>query len=225
MKNKFFLSIILILGSLYLIYKVFNGFQLLSKSEKFSETRNLEMADSAILSNYLLKNGKVVFVRKSKIQNSFLNLFIDNKYNVFAYKINTDSFGGELSSTFIQNEKKNIDRTVGVTYHVIETKNFKLSFKAGSQSAIDQIILTHSNGMDNWQRSDSTFVLNGFTDNFSIRYGQNQEVDLYFEKKLLPNVPISLIFRVKKGKLIFYLITSEGGEYDISDQLIKNVIG
>lgn len=227
--KKSFLSVVfnslLILGGLFLIYKISNGVQSLSKSEKLYGTKNLERKDSAILSDYLLKNGKVVLIRKSKIQNSILHLFVENKYNVFAYRVNSDSIIRKLSNTFIQNEMKEADRTVGIPYHIVETKDFKLSFKAGPQNNIDQIILTHSNNMTIWQRSDSTFVLNGFTNDFSVRYGQNQDIDLYFAKNLLSSVPVSIIFRFRKSELIFYLIASEGKEYDISDQLIKNVIG
>jgi len=223
----FLISIILV----FLGIKIYKGFvqNQLSYNEDLPITKVLNSSDSLEFRNFISRID-IVQIRNSKVRNSIFQLILDGMYSLIIYKIPASN---DLNLTSLNFKKIGIDRSVGVTYNIIDNSpQFKFQYRAGKTIKAKKIFLTMSiDRLTFLNYGDSCVSYNGYCKNFSIRYNENEPIDLFFESetqnKLLKEwlgSPIELLLYKKDNHIYLYLLIANKSDNIIAQDILKKIV-
>jgi len=165
--------------------------------------------------SHLFKSTDNISVERtdeSRRRNAISELSYDKKYYVLVYKI--DTIGNVPISKFIKSEKLLSSIAMAHENYVEYDNNsaFSINFKEIQKPKVSGIYFTSfGNHVQVIKKNDSlVYYYSPGLENFSIKYGQDDEEDIYGNIK--DNVgfnkaPMEMLFLIKNKKLYFILLT------------------
>lgn len=228
MKAKRILFWIIVFGlSIYLVIKIVTAFKQNAQAfdEDLPSTYSLLPEDSILISPNFLKDLKVTQVLQSKVRPPISLLTFKDKYNLIINRIGNSNAS---LKKMIKSSKMSIDRSVGVTYTVINNNTFSFQYSAGRPAELSEIYITIAGDIFNKIETDSLISYDVLCKNFSLRLTHNSPVDLYVKSKsnLIENktIPLNIVFLTCNNSVYLLLLTPIDQDESLESNLLYNII-
>jgi hypothetical protein len=214
-----------IVGSVFLVYRILKGFDQLdvTLAEFLPSSYLLSGVDSQCIGNQAMSEMKVREICRSKMRGDVALLTFEGRYDVVMYKIVTDKI--YPLKDILHEEGKSLDRSVGVSYRVMENSLFDFQYRKGEVQPVSQIYLTI--GGDSIQKilsNDSIIAFNSICKDFSIKYGQGGPVDIFaiVKKKSLTNnhFPVNIVFLRKDKNVCLFVLSPQNSDEPLSHNVL-----
>lgn len=220
-KILFFISIFIVL-----LIKIYNG--ILQNEQAFLEdlplTNSLPIDVNNLIKKEYRDKFKVKKVYNSKVRNPISVTIFDEKYSVLIYKLTSDKYSN--LNDIIEFEEKNIDRSVGYTYSIIENNSNKFEWRAGIIKPEPKIYVTYSGDSVNFiLKNSNIFNFQFSSNNFSIRNDKKGPIDIYITRNNnfflnKQNNYLNVLFKIYKHEIYLLIATS----VDRSERMPPNLL-
>lgn len=211
--------------------KIYQGFlkNQMAFEEDLPSTYKLSTEDSNLISYNYRQKLKVIEVFGSKVRNPISMISFDENYRLMIYKIG--SANALLLNDIIHTEIKNVDRSTCYTYSVLSNDiPYKFQYKSGVERKGTKIYLTlDGDSLNTFKQNDSIVSYNLICKNISIRYGQNDAVDIFIESKKgsfvnSQNIPMSILFFRRSNNIYLLLLSSDKPNSPIPNNLLYDMV-
>jgi hypothetical protein len=225
------IAFIIVLISLvgYIGNKIYQAFK--SNERAFAEdlpiTYKMPKEDSALILAKYYDRIKVIQVRNSKVRNHVSQLIFDDKYPLFIYKIDSTGILSLRDSFIIENIKT--DRTTGITYNILDNGFYKFQYKAGTVGNPSFLYLTVvGDTIQQFVRNDSIVLYNLVCQNMSIRYNEDDPVDIFIEGKqkgfYTLRIPMSILFLKRKKNTYLLVLTTDSSNLSLPSGILYSIV-
>lgn len=167
-------------------------------------------------------------VRRSKVRNPIAFTLFDQQYHLIMYKI--DLLHDEVIGKILTTSHESVDRTTGVTYRVVANGFFRFQHKVEKVSPVSKIMITLAgDSLKTTAANDSIISYHLNCDNFSIRYSEEEPIDIFLtgKEKALGRtiaIPLDVLF-IKRNKALFLLLMiPKDPKASIAPDLLHNTV-
>jgi hypothetical protein len=124
-------------------------------------------------------------------------------------------------------QNKSTDRSTMVTYSIVDNNAFKFHYNISeSPKPVSKVYLTiYGDSIQRNERNDSITSYSCSCKNLSIRYGEDDPVDIFVEsdKNFPDGVPLSILF-YRKNNGLYFLLLSPNDKMTIDSQLLSDLV-
>jgi hypothetical protein len=227
--NKTILILIVTVLVTYLGFKIVAGFSENAKAlgEGLPATYSLSPEHASLISKKYLDKIRVTKVLQSKVRNPISLLSFDSSYSIVICRINLIKH--ESLESIVNIKLKNIDRSVGYSYNIIGHSAFRFQYKSGEIQPASQIQLTFfGDSLQTTAKSDSLVSFSLLCKNLSIRYGEDDPIDIYVETKSIflnsAYTPMNILFLERDKKAYLLLMTPNDKKGSISPNKLYDIV-
>lgn len=226
---------LLIIGSLavlvYILIKTIST--IIATHRAFDEdlpaTYILSSEDSSLIREKFRNKISTNVIHRSKVREPISMLFFDQNYHLIIYKINLTEI--KSLQEIIHTEIKAANRSVGYPYSVYgDNIFFNFQTKAGLTHPVSKIYLTLSgDSLKIIAKNDSVMAYHLRCKNFSLRYGENNPVDIFVKGKegslgRTPVIPMDILFLRRQKNVFLFVLTPRNDDYDVPAELLYRII-
>jgi hypothetical protein len=215
----------------FVVFLVVNMFSEIDKglAEHLPSTYTLRAEDSNLILNRYRGKLKVDEVYHSSVRGPVSFISFDKGYKLIIYKIDL-AIDSSLKTIF-NTEIKSMDRSMGYSYSIMENNIFfRFEHKAGPTRPVSKIYLTLTgDSLQSVVKNDSVISYHLLCDNFSIRYAENDPIDIFVvgKEKMLATttvIPMDLLFLKRDGAIYLLIMTPNNPKSTIAPDLLYNVV-
>lgn len=192
-------------------------------------TQTITSENSSLISKKYISRVRSHENINSKIRSPVSFLYVDNRYHLVIYKI--DSVANMTLPALLQTKVEGVERTDGETYTIIDFNGFsRFEWRPVRSRVVSKIYFTLAgDSLNNVVANDSIISYNLLCKNFSIRYtGQGPiEVFMVGEDRPLGSIAISPsdILFLKRGSAVYLMVmTPAGTKSRIPPDLLYNIV-
>ncbi len=232
LKIRTILNIIVLIILTYITIVMVKGIYISNKIDldNLPPLKHAVSGDTGIFDKKYRSKLKTDVIYQRKDRTAISALTFDSAYNLIVYKIDSSQIISLTKQFYFSQEKMSL--TNGETYPVIPIHRFQLLYIYEPPKIRREIYFTVSgNSLREGIRNDSVFYCNMFCDNFSIRFGKNDPIDLLLRDKdddiISPTklrIRASMTFLKKKHDLYFVMMTPIKEERTMNDDLLWQLI-
>lgn len=227
-RNGIIIISLLVLGFIiFLTVNIFDAFEEMDKDSMEILPSVYSLEDSSMISKKYRKELTVDEVWRSKVRQPIAFMFFDSTYHLISYKI--DLINDSSLREIIGLKKISVDRSTGITYHIIDKGLFKFQFKAGKTEPVSKIMLTLAgDSLQTVVYNDSIINYHLLCDNLSIRYLDKGPKDIFVigkqEAFSTSIIPMDILF-LKRNKAVYLLLMIPvDAKVQMPSNLLYNVV-
>ena len=215
---------------LFLILKVLNGFKKIqnSFSEDLPFTYSIPLEDSNLIARKYWSKMKVNKIAHSKERGPVSFLSFNKEYHLITYRI--DLIKDVMLKDILHASIESVDRTTGTVYTVIDINDFcRFQYKASPAKPVSKIFLTVAGDSLQNVKNDSIESYHLLCDNFSIRYNENEPIDIFMVGQEIAlgattRIPMDLLFLKRNAAIYLLIMTPNDPKSVIASDLLFNIV-
>jgi len=191
-------------------------------------TFSIPSDDSTIISKKYWNKIKVGKIANEKGRNPVSMLRFDKKYHLLIYRIDLTQ-NLELPDV-LNNVNECVDRTTGIVYTVINLNDFcRFEYHASAATPASKIFLTLAGDSLQEVKNDSAVSYHLICKNLSVRYSEEQPVDIYMvgTELLFGNttrIPMDLLLLKRNAAVYLLIMMPDNPKATIAADILYNMV-
>lgn len=219
-------AIIVLLG-----IRIFNGFKILNNvsADHPVQRHSILLVENNLVSKKYHDKLEAGEVYQSNNKSLIALSTFDGKYYLISYKINL--IKDTLLSNVLHMVLKSVEPTTMEPYTSInENLSFKFNYREAPKISVRQVYLTLSgDSLKNIVNCDSIVSYYFLCNNFSIKYTENEPIDIFVVGRDKPFgvttvIPMDLLFLKRDGAVYLMMMTPNNSHSTIQPDLLYNIV-